>query len=561
MILQFIYEPAQWAGSFLLFGIDILPFRYYTPINSSFRDVISVTNIEKLILPMSEEFRDYLHDETKTRGHADTISFPTSEKEVRALLRHHSVRGEKVTLQGNRTGLTVACVPSGGHVMSLERMNRVLGMRIKDGTVFLRVQPGLSLGVLRQMIASGEFVSEAWDDESMKAYAIFRKMPKQYFPPDPTETSASLGGMAACNSSGAKTYRYGATRPYINALRIVLADGDVITLRRGEVFAEGRSFRLVTEGGREICGQLPDYEMPGCKNASGYYAADNMDMVDLFVGSDGTLGVMTELELRLIEMPRVIWGINCFFRRESAALDFVETVRGKSDSLAAIEYFDCNALDILRAYDDGGCPVPEGYECMIYVEVHAPDAGRAMDAIRLVGATMDSVGESCANTWAARSLPDRERLLELRHKVPESVNALIARRKREDSAIAKVGSDMAVPDAHLRDVFAMYRRSLAEKGFQFAIWGHIGNNHVHVNVLPRCRDDMTAGKAMFMDWAREVVAMGGTVSAEHGTGKNKAAFLPILYGEEGVREMAAVKRCFDPGCILGAGNLFPEEYV
>ncbi len=520
-----------------------------------------MTNIEKLILPMSEEFRDYLHDETKTVGHAETISFPTSEAEICALLRHHSAKGEKVTIQGNRTGLTVACVPSGGHIMSLDRMDRVTGMRIEDGTVYLRVQPGLSLGVLRQMITAGDFKTKGWDDESLAAYAAFKKMPKQYFPPDPTETSASIGGMVACNSSGAKTYHYGATRPYINGVRVALADGDIIALRRGEVFAEGRRFCLRTLGGREIRGSLPGYTMPKCKNASGYYAADDMDMLELFVGSDGTLGVMTEIELRLIPAPKVVWGINCFFEKESAALDFVERVRRGSDTLAAIEYFDCNALDILRAYDDGGCPVPEGYECMIYVEIHADDDASAMAEIRFVGESMDAVGESCANTWAARSLPDRERLLTLRHKVPESVNALIAERKRADKAIAKVGSDMAVPDEYLRDVFAMYRRDLAAKGFQFAIWGHIGNNHVHVNVLPREAADMAAGKAMFMDWAKEVVAMGGTVSAEHGTGKNKAAFLPILYGEKGVREMAAVKRCFDPDCILGAGNLFPEEYV
>ena len=520
-----------------------------------------MTTIEKLILPMSEEFRDYLHDETKTVGHAESISFPTAEAEVCALLRHCSEKGEKVTVQGNRTGLTVACVPDGGHIMSLDRMNRVNGMRIEKGTVYLRVQPGLSLGVLRQMIASGSFSTAGWDQESLAAYEAFRKMPKQYFPPDPTESSASLGGMAACNSSGAKTYHYGPTRPYINGLRIVLADGEVLALRRGEVFADGRNFCLHTEGGREIRGSLPSYTMPKCKNASGYYADDNMDMVDLFVGSDGTLGVMTELELRLIPMPKVIWGINCFFEKENAALDFVESIRRGSDTLAAIEYFDCNALSILRAHDDGGCPVPEGYECMIYVEIHGSDDASAREEIRAIGAEMERVGESCANTWAARSLPDRERLLELRHKVPESVNALIAERKRLDGSIAKVGSDMAVPNEHLRDVFAMYRRDLAARGFQFAIWGHIGNNHVHVNVLPREKADMAAGKAMFMDWAKEVVAMGGTVSAEHGTGKNKAAFLPILYGEAGVREMAAVKRCFDPGCILGAGNLFPEEYV
>ncbi len=519
-------------------------------------------NIEKLILPMSEEFRDYLHDETKTLGHADSISFPTTEDEVRALLAYHSTRGEKLTVQGNRTGLTVACVPSGGHIMSLDRMDRVLGLRIdSEGTAFVRVQPGLSLGVLRRMILERDFKSKDWDADSTAALAVFRKLPAQYFPPDPTETSASIGGMAACNSSGAKTYRYGATRPYINAVRVALADGDMLSLSRGEVFAQGRNFRLTTESGRVIEGRLPEYTMPRCKNASGYYAEDDMDMLDLFVGSDGTLGVMTELELRLIPMPRVIWGVNCFFETEDSALSFVESCRSEGKYISALEYFDCNALDILRAHGDGGYPVPGGYACMIYAEVHAPDDASATAQLRFIGRAMDGAGADCANTWAARSLPDRDRLLELRHKVPESVNALIAQRKLTDPAIAKLGSDMAVPDAYLRDVFAMYRRDLAEKGFQFAVWGHIGNNHVHVNVLPHSAEDMTRGKAMFMDWAARVVAMGGTVSAEHGTGKNKAAFLPVLYGEKGVREMAAVKAAFDPQCILGAGNLFPEAWV
>ena len=187
-------------------------------------------------------------------------------------------------------------------------------------------------GVLRQMLTSGEFKHSGWDGESLAAYALFRKMPKQYFPPDPTETSASLGGMCACNSSGAKTYRYGATRPYIEGLRIALSDGDLISIRRGEVFAAGRDFRLVTEGGRVIEGRLPGYEMPKCKNASGNYAADNMDMLDLFVGSDGTLGVMTELELRLIPAPKEVWGINCFFVKEDNALSFVERLRAETEA-------------------------------------------------------------------------------------------------------------------------------------------------------------------------------------------------------------------------------------
>lgn len=518
-------------------------------------------NIEKLIIPISAEHRDYLHDETKTVGTAQSISFPTSEAEISALLRHFSELGERVTVQGNRTGLTAASVPGGGHIMSLTRMDRVTGMRLDGGTVYLRVQPGLSLGALRGMIASRSFDTEGWDAESTAALAEFRKMSAQYFPPDPTESSASLGGMAACNASGAKTYLYGPTRPYISALRLVLADGDVIALRRGEQKARKRAFSLTTESGREISGSLPGYVMPKCKNASGYYASDNMDLIDMFIGSDGTLGVFSELEVKLIPMPKVIWGVNCFFRVEAQALDFVERLRPACRELAAAEYFDRNALDILREHGDGGFPVPEGFECMIYVELHCNDGEEALAQIKTVGRVMDGVGADCADTWAAKSAPDRERLLELRHKVPESVNALIAERKRTVPVLAKVASDMAVPNAAFRRVMALYRADLAKNGFEFAIWGHIGNNHLHVNVLPHTEEDMRRGKAMFASWAGTVVSMGGTVSAEHGAGKNKANLLPILYGEEGVREMAALKRCFDPGCILGAGNLFPVEYV
>ena len=515
----------------------------------------------EIISPVGEDYRDYLHDETKTVGRADSISFPRSEDEIRRTLRHFNTRGEKVAVQGNRTGLTAASVPNGGHVLSLTYMDKVLGMSIGDGgEVLVRVQPGLSLGVFRSMIASKSFGQADWDEASLAALKRFRAMPAQYFPPDPTESSASLGGMAACNSSGAKTYHYGPTRPYINGLRVVLADGDVIALRRGGRRAEGRHFSLTTESGRTIEGELPHYTMPGCKNASGYFAEDDMDLVDMFVGSDGTLGVITELELRLIPMPRVIWGVNCFFRTEEQALGFVDGVKA-AGTAAALEYFDCNALDILRAHDDGGCPVPRGFACMIYVEIHTDDEDAGLAAVRELGRIMDAAGADCADTWCARSVPDRERLLELRHRVPESVNALIARRKTKIPAIAKVGSDMAVPDGRFRELMKIYRRDLEKNGFEFAIWGHIGNNHLHVNVLPRTEEDMRRGKAMFLDWAKTVTEMGGTVSAEHGAGKNKANLLPVLYGEKGVREMAALKRCFDPQCMLGAGNLFPAEYV
>jgi len=514
------------------------------------------------IFPISERFLDFLHDETKTVGSADTISFPANHTEVCMQLKYFNENDIPVTIQGNRTGLTAASVPNGGHIMSLNRMCSVTGMRVdENGTVFLNVQPGISLGVLRNLIVSRSFDTADWDENSMNAYEKFKKLPHQYFPPDPTETSASIGGMVACNASGAKTYRYGSTRVYINGVKVALSDGDSISLQRGQVKAKGRDFSIYTDNGRIIEGRLPDYTMPSCKNASGYFAEDDMDMVDLFVGSDGTLGVITEIELRLIPQPNEIWGVNCFFENRENAVSFVEKIREKGRNIVAIEYFDGNALEILRSNENYGKPVPDKYKSLIYVEIHADDDNDALDEIWLVGNTMLACGGNTEDTWAAKSILDRERLLELRHKVPESVNALIASRKRKIPKLAKVASDMAVPDDKLRDIIKVYDEDLAANNFEFAIWGHIGNNHLHVNVLPNTEEDMVNGKEMFKKWAKIVTEMGGTVSAEHGTGKTKAAFLPILYGENGVRQMAEVKRLFDPKCILGAGNMFPAEYI
>lgn len=514
------------------------------------------------MFPISEKFYDYLHDETKTVGNAESISFPTSAEEVSKQLQYFETLKKRVTVQGNRTGLTAASVPKGGHIMSLERMCGVVGMEIAgDDEVYIRVQPGLSLGALRSMLASRTFDVSEWDEKSLKAYEIFTKLPYRYFPPDPTEASASIGGMVSCNASGAKTYYYGSTRAYVNGVTVALTDGDFISLKRGERFAEGRSFSLKTEGGREISGKLPEYKMPSCKNAAGYYAEDNMDLVDLFIGSDGTLGVITEIELRLIPQPKEIWGINCFFEKKLTAIKFVEKIRKSAKLVVAIEYFDRNALEILRKYDNSGYPVPNGYDCLIYIEIHAHDEAAAMKEINLVGETMDVCGGSSGDTWAAKSAPDRNRLLELRHKVPESVNALIAERKRKIPNLAKVASDMAVPDGRLRDIIEIYDKDLADNGFEYAIWGHIGNNHLHVNILPKTEDDMKRGKEMFKNWAKMVVNMGGTVSAEHGIGKTKSAFLPVLYGEKGVRQMAELKRKFDPGFLLGTGNIFSEDII
>ena len=166
--------------------------------------------------------------------------------------------GVPVTVQGARSGLAAGAVPHGGCVLNTSRMNRVLGMRRgSDGRFFVRVQPGLSLMELRDMLQKASFDTAGWNDESLAVLAQFKAAPAQFFAPDPTEASAALGGIVACNASGSRSYAYGAARPHVEAMRVALADGDALALRRGEVFAMGRELRLVTEGGRELVLNLP----------------------------------------------------------------------------------------------------------------------------------------------------------------------------------------------------------------------------------------------------------------------------------------------------------------
>ncbi len=523
---------------------------------------------DDLIHPFTSEYADYRHDESRNQGTAESISFPADEAELRAVLRALGPTGTPITVQGARTGLAGGAVPRGGHVVNLSRQTRCLGLRRDErGRFYLRVQPGVVLSELRKHLHARDIPHGGWDEGSLAALAALREAPEQMFPTDPTETSACLGGMAACNASGARSYRFGAMRAHVEALRLVLASGEVVALRRGDHQARGRHLELETEDGRRIALDLPRYAMPACKNASGYFVADDMDAVDLVIGSDGTLGVISELELALMPAPGVTWGVSCFLRSEDDAVALAELVRRIEEHVAAIEYFDGDALRILDGQREHAAAfaalpkAPAGACACVYVEIQTDSAPDALAGLARIDRAVRAEGIKVVGSWVARTDVDRERLQFFRHAVPESVNMLIDVRRRRDPSITKLAGDMAVPDGCLRSIVDVYRESLAEAGLQSAIWGHIGDNHLHVNILPRDHAEYERGHALLVLWAREVAARGGAVSAEHGVGKIKRDFLVTMYGEEHVHEMARVKLAFDPDARLGRGNLFSEELL
>jgi D-lactate dehydrogenase (cytochrome) len=326
------------------------------------------------------------------------------------------------------------------------------------------------------------------------------------------------------------------------------------------------------------------------KVSAGYFSAPEMDLIDLFIGSEGTLGIITEATLRVLPRRPATCLAFAPFPDMTAALKFVAMLRDEAratwrsaDSsgldVSAIEHIDARCMQLLR--EDGadrrcGVRVPDdaGAALLITLEL-APDmtSERAFDEI---GRARDSAAPRtplvrlCRALDAAGVLDDVEiavpgdlsravQMLALREAVPEAVNARVGRAKHYvDAAIAKTAADMIVPFDRLPDLLDLYAREFAVRGLDAAVWGHISDGNLHPNVIPRSVAEMESGKQAILAFGREAIRMGGSPLAEHGVGRNpvKQQLLLDMYGQTGIDEMRAIKRALDPDWKLAPGVLF-----
>lgn len=518
-------------------------------------------------------YAEYLKDESRlSGGEVSRLAFPRCEADIAEFLAAMHGKGTPVTVSGARTGIVGGCVPLGGALISLEKMDRILGLRRGAASREWRVvaQPGITVKEFQRRVEDKDLrdLLKAPATADRAAAEEFLALDIAYFyPVDPTETSASLGGTVATNASGERSFRYGSTRAFVRALRVVLANGDVLALRRGEVTAspEG-TFDIVLTDGARVSFALPAYRMPAVKTAAGYYAKEGMDLIDLFIGAEGTLGVVSEVEVAVLERPRNVMSLVAFFPSGEDAIDFFQDARRALKGALVFEFFDAAALDILRAKkgrDGAGSAVPAlpgDARGAIFLELEFEEA--ELDSIfDSMDALLAKHRSSVDGTWSGIEPRDREKVRAFRHAMPESVNEMVAENKRACPAVHKMGTDMAVPDGKLREMVDYYYALLKEAGMRYAIFGHIGENHLHVNILPRTEAELERAKGIVREFARKAVALGGTVSAEHGIGKIKHPYLEILYGAEGLREMARVKKALDPRGILGRGTIFPEKLL
>ena len=469
----------------------------------------------------------YFEDESGLRGgYADDAVFPESEEDAVNILRDASDKKKPLTISGGGTGVTGARIPFGGTILATDSFNKIIN--IDEKNLFATLQPGVRLQTLQAELSKKGLI----------------------YPPDPTEPNSFIGGTISTNASGAKGFKYGSTRGYVKRLKVLLSTGDILNIIRGKHLINRTAGAALKLKHKEIKIKLPGYSMPDIKNAAGYYVKDNMDIIDLFIGQEGTLGLILQADVVIAKSPEGVMTFLSFFPTEENALNFIRDA--KSNRPLSLEYMDANSLKLLRTRHPN---IPEPAKAMVYFEQDYKKVDENIVTESWFN-LLERHNALMEKSLFADSGEESDKLRALRHALPEMINEIVRRNK-----LPKVGTDIAVPEESFPEMFRFYKEKLSSSKIDFVIFGHIGENHLHVNMLPKREEEFIKSRSIYMDFVKKAVSLKGTVSAEHGIGKLKHAFLEAMYGKKNLEQMAMLKKSLDPSCILGLDNIFPKELL
>ncbi|MFC1876668.1 FAD-binding oxidoreductase [Thermodesulfobacteriota bacterium] len=472
---------------------------------------------KKLIHPMSETFHDYLKDESKMTGSAESISFPENEADIRNILQVMRDRKIPVTIQGGKTGVVGSAVPLVGHIMNLSHMTKVKSFAIsEEGEMSLVVEPGITLRELRNAI------------QRLETHQDF------FWPPDPSEPTASVGGIASTNANGICFHLYGKAASYISGIRVINADGFDRDLKKGQE-------RVVING-------------------------VSHDLLDVYLGGEGMYGVITELTLRLIPKPKEIWGLGFFFEDPEDGMSFADELNATSfevqgASLAAIEFLDHTILNALVVHHPRNTrfnhtpDLVHHASAMIYVEIH----GNQEDAIEEIAQTLMMMGSNFNGdpdkTWAFSGEPEMDKMRTFLHAAAETAILHIAKIRSKDSRITKLGLSISLEQDGLRTLVRRYEKELQKKHLKACFWGHMGGNSLHVDMLPESYGEFVKGRALLEAWAEKFPVSIKSAITSYGIGKLKKSIFLKTASKTTIDDIIQLKKQLDMNNLWNPGNM------
>ncbi|NNF06804.1 MAG: FAD-binding oxidoreductase [Candidatus Eisenbacteria bacterium] len=447
-------------------------------------------------------------------GHPDLVLRPKEAKQVEEILVYAAAHKIPVTMAGGQSSLTGSSVAESGILLATEGMQNVydIGKDPASGETWATVDPGIFLGDFQRAMEQ-----EGW-----------------MYPPDPTSRNeARLGATIATNATGEDTLYYGPTRKWVRELEVITGTGE----RR--VFSRNGA-------------SLPAEE----KATAGYYHWG--DPIDLFIGSEGTLGAITKVRVCLTPKPASVFAGMAFFPTLELAMKFVVEARQNADlDPRALEIMDRGALDLVGKNPEG-IQWPEAAAAAIYFKQDAVDAASAGNFMEAWYAQAESVlatseqSELLDALFVVEDKPGLDRLRSFRHRVPATLHEVV-RGYREHGG-GKIGTDWWVPYTQIGEVLTHWCEVIQSQNLQYVIFGHVGNGHPHVNFLARTGEEKEKAGKIVKAMCAEAVKRGGGVAGEHGLGKLKRDLLEIQF-PQGLETMREIKNTWDPHWILGRGNL------
>ncbi|MDY7033602.1 MAG: FAD-binding oxidoreductase [Thermodesulfobacteriota bacterium] len=415
----------------------------------------------------------------------DAVLFPESAEQISGILKIANERKIPVTPWGAGTSLEGNPMPSqGGIVLDIQGMNRVLEEREGDFQVI--VEPGVVYKDLNKRFSKKGL----------------------FFPPDPG-ASATIGGMVANNASGIQTLKYGATKDYVMRLEVVLPTGDIIRVGSNAV-----------------------------KTSSGY------DLCRLFTGSEGTLGIITQITLRLAPLPSYFTAVLVHFNSVEDATKSIYQIMGTGIVPAALEFLDGNVIEAINVFKKTQLEEKP----TLFMEFHGTNEAGLKEELSLIEEICTSNG--CSLYEAGIGKDERDRLWEARYDTFESM-------KNANRGMEIIIIDTAVPLSKYPEMVDFARREALSNGIKGYVFGHAGSGNLHMGLIKDPNDSEQAETGIKVNDAivRCAIDLGGTATGEHGVGIGKRKFMIHEHGT-GLEVMKRIKTLLDPNGIMNPGKIF-----
>ncbi|OPX18089.1 hypothetical protein BXT86_03020 [candidate division WOR-3 bacterium 4484_100] len=446
------------------------------------------------VIQEPEILENYAHDETPLyHSMPEVVIKPETTKEVSEIVKLGYEYNIPITPRGGGTSLSAGAVPLfGGIVLSFERMDKIKEVDQKNLTV--TTEPGI--------------ITEKLDQE-LKKYNLF-------FPPDPVSLdSCTIGGNIAECAGGPRAMKYGVTRNYVLGLEIVAGTGEIIKL-----------------GGKLL------------KNVTGY------DLINLIVGSEGTLAIVTQAILKLLPRPRVVVDLLIPFPLVSSAVEFAITTISQAPQVAAIEFIEGDVIRLLGRFLKKRLPYPEA-GAHIIVEID----GDCQTEVRRIYENVGDIAlkNSALDVLVAEGEKDKERIWEPRRNIGDALKELTKNIARED---------LVVPKDRVPQLIKEIKAMLKSYNAQLYAFGHLGDGNIHTDIGIEKGQKINRSKVneIRKNVYKIALNLGGTITAEHGIGLSKIAYLPMAIAETNLQIMKEIKRIFDPKNILNPGKIFQNNH-